>query len=64
MFKTTIHNLNDIDYITVSTEKLAELLDCGKVTAKKIGIEAGAKIQIGRRTLWNMSKIKKYIDTL
>lgn len=64
MFKTTIHNLNDIDYITVSTEKLAELLDCGKVTAKKIGTEAGAKIQIGRRTLWNMSKIKKYIDTL
>lgn len=64
MFKTTIHNLNDIDYITVSTEKLAELLDCGKITAKKIGTEAGAKIQIGRRTLWNMSKIKKYIDTL
>ena len=49
--------------ITVSTETLTELLDCGRVTAKKIGEAAGAKIQIGRRVLWNTEKIRAYLAT-
>lgn len=62
MFKTTSHKDKNIDYVTVSTDRLAELLDCGKVTAKKIGEQANAKIQIGRRVLWNMDKIKAYLN--
>ena len=49
--------------ITVSTETLSEMLDCGKATAKKIGLAANAKIQIGRRVLWNTDKIRAYLDT-
>ena len=64
MFKTTKHNKPNTEYMAVSTERLAELLDCGKVTAKKIGEQANAKIQIGRRVLWNTKKINDYLDNL
>ena len=65
MLKTTVYNnTNKINNnITVSTETLAEMLDCGLVTAKKIGNAAGAKIQIGRRVLWNTEKIRSYLST-
>lgn len=49
--------------IAVSTESLAELLDCGRATAIKIGEAAEARIQIGRRVLWNTEKIRRYINT-
>lgn len=63
MFKTTAHSTtHSTEYITVSTERLAELLDCGKVTARSIGEKANAKIKIGRRTLWNVEKIKNYLN--
>ena len=62
MFKTTNRSSKDTEYITVSTEKLAELLDCGKATARTIGEKANAKIKIGRRTLWNVDKIKAYLN--
>ena len=62
MFKTANRSSKDTEYITVSTEKLAELLDCGKATARTIGEKANAKIKIGRRTLWNVDKIKAYLN--
>lgn len=62
MFRTATRSTKDTEYVTVSTERLAELLDCGKVTAKKIGEQANAKIQIGRRVLWSMDKVKKYLE--
>ena len=63
MRKTNRFNTSVRGDITVSTETLAEMLDCGKVTAKKIGTAAGAKIQIGRRVLWNSEKVKAYLNT-
>ena len=57
----TINTLEDS--ITVSTESLARLLDCGRITAVKIGNAADAKIKIGRRVLWNSEKIREYINT-
>jgi len=33
-------------------------------TAVKIGEAAGAKIQIGKRVLWNIGKVKKYLDAI
>ena len=62
MFKTTNHSSKETEHITVSTERLAELLDCGKATARTIGEKANAKIKIGRRTLWNVDKIKTYLN--
>lgn len=48
--------------LLISTNDLQELLSCGVSTATKIGIEAGAKIQIGKRVLWNREKVQKYIN--
>lgn len=51
-------------YVTVDTEKLQGLLMVGRNTAIKIGTDAGAKIKVGRRVLWNVGKIQKYIDSM
>ncbi len=50
--------------MTKSTEGLSASLGCGRSTAVKIGELAGAKIKIGRRVLWNMSKVQKYLDSV
>lgn len=50
--------------LTTDTPGLMQALNCGRVTAVKIGTDAGAKIQIGKRVLWSMSKIRRYIDEL
>ena len=46
------------------TNKLASKLGCGICTAIKIGTEAGAKIKVGRRVLWNFSKVQSYLDSI
>ena len=50
--------------ITVSAENLAKMLDCGRATALKVGNEAGARIQIGKRVLFKMDKVEKYLESL
>ena len=50
--------------LTVDTPRLMELLQCGRATAVQIGNEAEAKITIGRRVLWNISKIREYLDEI
>lgn len=62
MIKATNRSTKDTEFITVSTGKLAELLDCGEATARKIGESADARVKIGRRVLWNIEKIKTYIN--
>ena len=51
-------------YVTVDTEKLQGLLMVGRIMAIKIGTDAGAKIKVGRRVLWNVGKIQEYIDSM
>ena len=51
-------------FLTVNAETLAGMLNCGRATAVKIGTDAGAKIQIGRRTLYKVSIVEKYLDSL
>ena len=49
----------------VDTEKLAkEYLHCGRKTAVRIGTEASARMQIGRKVLWNLKKIQQYLDSV
>lgn len=50
--------------LSVDVEKLAAMLSCGQATAKKIGEEAGARIVIGRRVLYSVSKVQKYIEKM
>ena len=49
--------------MAVTTESLMEYLDCGRVTAIKVGELAKARIQIGRRVLWNVDLISQYLET-
>lgn len=55
---------NTLTYLTVTTNTLMKLLNCGKQTAIEIGTNANAKIHIGRRVLWNVNLIQKYLDSI
>ena len=51
------------DRLAVTTERLQNILDCGRPTAVEIGTLAKARVEIGRRVLWNVSKVQKYLDS-
>ena len=50
--------------VLVDTEGLQELLSSGRSAALEIGTAAGARVQVGRRVFWNVSKVKQYIDRI
>ena len=50
--------------MAADTKELQSVLSCGRDTAVRIGTEAKARIQIGKRVLWNMEKIQAYINKL
>ena len=52
------------DFLTVDTPTLQKILMAGKQTAVEVGTAAGARVQLGRRVLWNVGKIKKYLDEI
>ena len=52
------------DPLLINTLELKSYLSSGRETAIKIGILAGARIQVGKRVLWNVEKIKNYIDEI
>lgn len=51
-------------FLTVNVDTLAGMLNCGRATAAKVGADSGAKIQIGRRLLYKVSIVEKYLDSL
>lgn len=55
---------NRLTTLTVNTRLLMEMLSCGKPTAIKIGTAAGAKIVIGRKILWNVNIIQRYLNNI
>lgn len=57
-------NRNDPDVIAVDIEKLSAILSCGCATARKIGEQAEARIFIGRRILYSVNKVRKYLDSI
>ena len=64
MLKTTNNNIQIADKMTAKTETMMDALDCGRATAVKIGEAAGAKIRIGKRVLWNLNKVQRYLDSI
>ena len=60
MRKTTEYKAEN--RLTVDIEGLMAMLYCGEVTAKKIADYAEARVIVGRRVLYNVDKIKKYLD--
>lgn len=61
--KKTLSRDNE-KFLTVNADTLAGMLNCGRATAVRIGTDAGAKIQIGRRTLYKVSIIEKYLEAV
>lgn len=62
---TTKFNLHDYTArLTVTTEELQAMLSCGRKSAVDIGELAEAKIQLGRRVLWNVEKVKTYLNLI
>ena len=62
MRKTTEYNAEN--RLTVDIEGLMAMLSCGEVNAKKIADYAEARVIVGRRVLYNVDKIKKYLDAM
>ena len=52
------------DRKAVDTKELEKMIGAGYRTAVQIGTEAGARIKVGRRVLWNVNKIQKYLDMI
>ena len=52
------------DKIAVDTTELQLLCGCGRSTAVDIGTQAKARIQVGKRVLWNVNKVQKYLDSI
>lgn len=50
--------------LTVDIAELQELCGCGRKTAYDIGIQADAVIRIGRRVLFSVPKIEKYLESI
>lgn len=50
--------------LAVDIEGLVAMLSCGQMTARKIGEDAGARIIIGRRVLYSVQKIEKYLEAI
>ena len=48
----------------VDTVELQAMLGTGRKTAVDIGTAAGARIQFGRRVMWNVKKIERYLDSI
>lgn len=53
---------DNIYRMSVSTEELQLMLGCGRKTAVYIGTEAGARLDVGKRVLWVVEKVQKYIS--
>lgn len=48
----------------IDTNGLQEMLSAGRPAAIKIGTDAGARVQSGRRVFWNVRKVQQYIDAI
>lgn len=60
--KEQIRSNTDNYPITYDMKGLRLALGCGRYTAEKIAEEAGARIKIGARVLYDANKIRAYIS--
>lgn len=48
----------------MDTEELRAYTNLGRNNAMKLGEDIGAKVQIGRRVLWDRVKVDQYLNSL
>ena len=61
---TLLREVNEPEALLVDTRTLQRITGCGRDAATKIGNDAGARVRVGKRLLWNVEKIKKYISLI
>lgn len=61
---TRMSTVDEANRIAVDQRALQGLLSCGYQTALLIARNAGAEITIGKRKIYNVNKIKKYLDSI
>lgn len=64
MKKTTAFELDCRQKLLINTQELQALLSCGRLSAVKIGTSAGARVDIGKRVLWNRVKVERYLEAV
>ena len=63
MRKTEFNN-EYVKPILVNTEGLKALTQSGRENAVKIGMEANARVQIGKSVRWKVDKVEEYLKTI
>lgn len=61
---TKFSSRNHASRLTVTTDELQSLLGCGRKSAVDIGEMAEARIQLGKRVLWNVEKVRIYLNLI
>lgn len=64
MQKTKNFDVDIEKKILLNTPELQSLLSCGQHSAVAIGKNAKARVEIGKRVLWNRQKIEEYLSTV
>ena len=52
------------DRLLVDLKGLITLCSCGRIAAEKIGEQSGSVVRVGRRKLYNLEKIREYINSV
>lgn len=63
MFKTKEKEITS-DNLCVDIKGLQKLLGVGSATARKIGNESKAGFNVGKRKLYKVDKINRYLESL
>lgn len=53
-----------VEKLSVGLDGLADMLSVGRNTAQEIGKAAGASFKIGRRRLYDVGKVRKYLANI
>lgn len=64
VMRATKAGKNTDQKMLVDTTGLQEMLCAGRPSAVRIGTDAGARVQSGRRVFWNVKKIQQYLDAI
>lgn len=59
----TNQNLNESNCMLIDLKGLMKMLSCGRVAAERVGKDSAAIVRVGRRKLYNIEKIRAYINT-
>ncbi|MCD8126632.1 MAG: hypothetical protein LUD82_03885 [Clostridiales bacterium] len=64
MKKTQVFKMDAHERRSVDTPTLQAMLGVGRQAAVAVGTAAGARIQVGRRVLWNVQKDERYLNSI